>query len=280
MGRKGVCEMGYFFDKDRGLVDTGYADDDEEGLGSLTSTSSSAAIAGAMDRAVAVKLKENEKARQRLARAAAMVGAVPGLNRLPGKLNSRYEGRVLPSQWHHIVRPGDMPAVLAVHLGGAHRGADGLRQLAAVNPHLSANGWAGWVVGARVVLPAEWGQPGYLPPIPTPEECRRDLVDAATQAISVQAECLPKGLEPAPWRFVLQVCAADALEGDHKGAGARLLAAFEGLRLLLPRYVCDRFVHRYDRKTALARLDMTGASEPMREAFPRLALAYEQGRAS
>lgn len=57
----------------------------------------------------------------------------------------------------YVVRTNDLPIYVAQFYGGQKPGV--LAALAKINPKVAANKWAGWVTGAEVLLPIEWGDP-------------------------------------------------------------------------------------------------------------------------
>ncbi len=67
--------------------------------------------------------------------------------------------------WLYTVRSGDLPYKVAQWYGGVKPNV--LRDLAAKNPEVSANNWAGWIVGRDVLLPGTWPDPSLkpLPPV-------------------------------------------------------------------------------------------------------------------
>lgn len=67
--------------------------------------------------------------------------------------------------WLYTVRQGDLPFKVAQHYGGVKPGS--LKELAAINPGVSANDWKGWIGGTDVLLPKAWPDPSLkpLPPL-------------------------------------------------------------------------------------------------------------------
>lgn len=63
----------------------------------------------------------------------------------------------------YVVRMNDLPINVAQHYGGKKPGV--LAQMVKLNPTVAANKWKGWVEGAEVLLPVEWGDP-QLKPLP------------------------------------------------------------------------------------------------------------------
>ena len=68
--------------------------------------------------------------------------------------------------WLYTLRNNEaLPFKLAQYYGGVRPGA--LKELAAVNPSVSANNWKGWIGGTDILLPKAWPDPALkpLPPL-------------------------------------------------------------------------------------------------------------------
>ncbi len=81
------------------------------------------------------------------------------------KLSRQFEAQSRGG-WFYTLRNGEaLPFKLAQYYGGVRPGA--LKELAALNPSVAANNWAGWIGGTDILLPKAWPDPALkaLPPL-------------------------------------------------------------------------------------------------------------------
>lgn len=111
-----------------------------------------------------------------------------------------------------------------------------------------------------VRLPWHWPDPG----VNAADRCPRAPVESFVKADAAQlvrdyASHVPEGLDPRGWAGVVRLLAADAVEpgaaeDGRGGPAARMWSAHGAATVMLPAFVRDRYVHRYEQRAALDRL--------------------------